>query len=111
MSMPYAYGLLFALWVFFLAVMSLKRARAAGTLRGVALVLGLQVLAIGYVLDFAGNLLLSLVFLEQPHEMTVSARVERHELGPPGWCRSAAVFICKYLLNPFDPRGYHCNPL
>jgi len=44
MYFEYGFGSMYVLWVFYLAVMNLKRARDAGTLTKPALVLGMPVL-------------------------------------------------------------------
>lgn len=96
------------LWVLFLAVMKLRDARDAGTLRArtPAYCLGLFVLAIGYAVDALVNLTgATLLFLELPRELTVTARCKR--LSPlPTWRGAVARWLCDTLLHPFDPG--HC---
>ena len=46
-----ALGSTYALWIFYLAVMNLARAKRAGLLTTTAKVLGYPVLIVGYVLD------------------------------------------------------------
>lgn len=99
---------LYALWVFYLAVMNLKRARDTGRLTKTAERLGFPVLLLGYLLDFIGNMIpATLVFMELPREGLVTSRVQRHYDGPPTWRRSVAVWFAENLLDPFDPKGYH----
>ncbi|MGD7407528.1 hypothetical protein ACQCP7_25990, partial [Ralstonia pseudosolanacearum] len=70
----YAFLLLYALWVFFLAVMSLKRAKDAGTLTFWNKMFGYPVLFVGLLLDFLANTLVLTVLLgELPREGTVTA--------------------------------------
>lgn len=95
------------LWVFYLAVMNLKRARDAGTLSKTAWALGLPVLAIGLLLDLLINLLvMSLVLWEIPREATVTARLKRHHRQSTGWRRLVSDWF-EPLLDPFDPDGDH----
>ena len=96
----------YALWVLYLAVMNLKRVRDAGNLPKTALVLGLPVLVFGLLIDLICNVLLSVVLLELPREMTVTARLKRHNRATGGW-RKKVVGWFKPLLDPFDPSGGH----
>lgn len=98
----------FVLWLFYLAVMSLARARDAGTISIVAYRLGMPVLYVGLVLDFTTNVLFaSLLFLELPREWTVSARLNRLAASGIGWRSQLARWIGTNLLNDFDARGPH----
>ena len=99
-------GATYLLWVFFLAVMCLKRAKDAGQLTRVTWALGMPVLAIGYLLDaFVNVTLMTLVFCEIPQETTVTARLKRHNAGE-GWRKSVAAWFVP-ILDPFDPSGRH----
>lgn len=101
--------LLWLLWVFYLAVMNLKRVRNAGKLGRVALVLGMPALVVGYVLDVLANVLVFTVLLLEPPrwgEWTVSARLERHHDGT-SWRARIAQWFETELLGPYDPAGYH----
>ena len=99
-------GLLYALWVFYLAVMSLKRARDAGMLTRTAYAFGLPVLFMGLLLDFLANVLvMTVMLLELPRETTVTARLKRHNQGA-GWRKAIAAWA-EPLLDPYDPSGDH----
>lgn len=102
-----ALALCWWLFVFFLAVMSLKIARDAGRLTMAGKVLGYPALCIGYVLDAAVQMTAAtLLFLELPRELTVSGRVKR--LSPDtGWRGKVARWVRDSLLKPFDPSGGH----
>lgn len=98
----------FVLWLFYLAVMSLARARDAGTISIVAYRLGMPILYTGLALDFATNVLFaSALFLELPREWTVSARLTRLAALGFGWRCQLARWIGTNLLNDFDARGPH----
>jgi hypothetical protein len=97
----------YTLWVFFLAVMCLKRARDAGVLSKTALYLGMPVLVLGLLIDLFCNVLLSLVLLELPREVTVTARLKRHKYHGTGWRKSFAIAFGDHLLDDFDPSGMH----
>lgn len=99
--------LLYALWVFFLAVMSLKRAKDAGLLTTTAKVLGYPVLLTGLLLDFVANVtVLTLLLCELPREGTVTSRLKRHNKESTGW-RKAVAEWAEPLLDPYDPSGDH----
>ena len=105
----------YQLWVHFLAVMSLQAARNSKTLTPWGLRFGYGVLAIGYLFDFAGQLLGCLVFWELPPrtgkfpwiESTVSARVKRLIASGTGWRKARAEWYRDHLLKPFDRTGRH----
>lgn len=101
-------GTPYALWVFYLAVMNLKRAKDAGTLSRPALWLGTPILFIGWVLDFVSNVLpFSLLFLDIPRETLVTARLKRYAYGPNGWRKRFALWFADHILDDFDPSGKH----
>lgn len=102
----YVLAALYALWVFFLAVMNLKRVSELGKLSGLAKVLGLPIILVGYGLDVCINFaVMTVIFIELPRELTVSGRLERHNRGD-GWRKSVAAWF-EPLLDPFDPSGNH----
>ncbi|KRB28086.1 hypothetical protein [Acidovorax sp. Root70] len=103
----YFFFLFLTLWVFFLAVMSLKRARDTVGLTFWCKVFGYPVLFVGLALDFLCNVFaLSLILLELPQEGTVTARLKRHNIESSGWRKSVAVWA-EQLLDRFDPSGDH----
>lgn len=98
---------LYALWILYLAVMSLKRARKAGLLSRTAYALGLPVLALGLLLDLILNVtVMSIVLWDLPRETTITARLKRHHTDSGGW-RLAVVKWLEPLLDPYDPDGDH----
>ncbi len=101
---------LYGLWVFYLAVMNLKRAKDAGLLSRTALVFGFPVLCIGYLLDvFVNTTLMTIVLAETPRwpgEWLVTDRLIRHHKESQGW-RLKVVLWFKPNLDPFDPSGKH----
>lgn len=97
----------YALWIFYLAVMNLSRAKKAGKLNSTAIILGTPVLVVGYLLDFLVNVfVMSVILFELPREMTVTARLKRHHLTSTGW-RLAVVLWFEPILDPYDPDGDH----
>ena len=97
----------YALWVFYIAVMGLKRVRDTVGLSPWALRFGYPVLIVGYVLDVLVNwFVFTVVMLEIPKELTVSSRLKRHNQESTGW-RLKIVKFLEPLLDPFDPSGNH----
>jgi hypothetical protein len=100
-------GATYALYVFYAAVMNIKRVRDAGKLTWVGKALGYPTLVIGLVLDLFVNLtLMTIVLLEIPRELTVTARLKRHHKESTGW-RLAVVKFFEPVLDPLDPSGDH----
>lgn len=88
------------LWVCFVIVMRMKVSPPTGLLYPPAYAFYLA----AYGLDIACNLLvLPVLFLEWPHEFTVSARLQRLVDGPPGWRQTLALWFATRLLNPHSP--------
>lgn len=99
--------ILYALWVFYLAVMNLKRAKDAGLLTPTAKAFGYPVLFLGLLLDFIANVfVLTLLLAELPREGTVTSRLKRHNATSTGWRKAVAAWA-EPLLDPFDPSGDH----
>tara|TARA_R110000822_G_scaffold9207_16_gene35898 strand:+ start:134 stop:481 length:348 start_codon:yes stop_codon:yes gene_type:complete len=100
-------GSTYALWIFYLAVMNLKRAKDAGQLTTTAKALGYPVLIVGYVLDcFVNSTVMTVLLLEIPQETTVTSRLSRHLNEGEGWRKSIAAWAAP-LLDPYDPSGKH----
>jgi hypothetical protein len=101
----------YALWGLYLLVMGLYRAKLDGRLTRTSMILGAPYLALGYVCDFVANMTVAtIVFLEWPREVLVTSRLTRHlKSGGPSWRHHIAHWVCKKLLDPFDPKGEHCR--
>ena len=97
----------YILWVFYLAVMNLKRVKDAGLMTKTAMVFGYPILLAGWLVDFIINaMVLTLILLEWPKEMTVTGRLKRHNATSTGWRKAVAVWF-EPLLDPYDPSGDH----
>lgn len=106
----YSFLLLYLLWLFYLAVMNLYRAKKAQQISKVALWLGYPILILGALLDVLVNfIVMSLLFLETPRELLVTSRLARHVKANKGWRSKVAYWICHNFLNAFDPSGDHCD--
>lgn len=93
----------FFLWVYYVTVMGLKRARNEGGLKGVHLYIGYAALIIGYSLDAYVNLFVfSLVLVEFPKELTVTSRLKRHYKLDNTWGKKVALWVVP-LVEPYDP--------
>lgn len=100
-------GATYLLWVFYLAVMNLKRAKDAGMLTRTTAVLGYPVLLVGWILDaFVNVFVLTVLMLELPRELLVTTRLKRHNRYGRGWRKSFARWF-EPLLDPYDPSGDH----
>jgi hypothetical protein len=97
----------YLLYVFYSAVMNIKRVRDMGKLTTFGKVLGYPTLAIGLVLDLVVNtLVMTFILLELPRELTVTSRLKRHNKDSTGW-RLAVVKFFEPVLDPLDPSGDH----
>lgn len=102
-----SFGLIYVLWIFYLAVMNLDRVKREGKLVKMAYAFGMPVLIIGLFLDLLVNVfVMTLLLAEIPRETTVTARLKRHNKQSTGWRKSVAVWF-EPLLDPFDPKGDH----
>jgi hypothetical protein len=105
----YMLGSIYVLWVFYLAVMNLKRARDNNALTKTAYWLGMPIFLLGYAIDIAVNIfVLPIIFLELPRETLVTSRLKRL-IKTTGWRSNLAKWFCKNLLDAFDPSGCHCK--
>lgn len=106
----YALGALaatYALYVFYAAVMNIKRVRDMGKLTRLGMVFGYPTLVMGLVLDLLVNVfVLSVLLVELPRESTVTSRLKRHNATSTGW-RLALVKFFEPVLDPLDPSGDH----
>jgi amino acid transporter len=101
------FGSLYLLWIFYLAVMNLDRARRAKTLSKPALWFGYPILIVGLLVDLVCNILLTVPFLDLPRETTVTYRLKRYAAGPDGWRKRVTLWFADDMLDDFDPTGKH----
>jgi hypothetical protein len=110
------YPLALMTWVFYLAVMNLKRYRDShradfDAMHWFVRLNANLVLLIGLGLDAVLHFIVgTALFLDVPRETLLTARLKRyHHLAYVGTRRAAiADWICTHLLDPFDPDGDHC---
>lgn len=102
------FGLLYVTWLFYLAVMNLKRAKDAGTISRIALFLGYPVLFVGLLFDLTVNVVVcTVLFLDLPKEALMTARLKRYNETDTGWRKQLALWFASNLLDVFDPSGKH----
>jgi hypothetical protein len=103
LSLAITYGL----YVFYCAVMNIKRVKDAGKLTKLGMAFGYPTLVIGLVLDLLVNVfVMTIILLEVPQEWTVTSRLKRHNRESTGW-RLAVVKFFEPVLDPLDPSGDH----
>lgn len=104
-----------ALWVFWLLyvfTMGLYRAFLMGRLKGLSLVMCAPVVAVAFTLDLLMQFtVFAVVFADIPRDWLVTQRLRRYmrDLPPEHWRRRWADYLCRHLLDPFDPTGAHCD--
>ncbi len=103
LSLAITYGL----YVFYCAVMNIKRVRDMGKLTKLGMAFGYPTLVIGLVLDLLVNVfVMTIIMVELPREFTVTSRLKRHNANSTGW-RLAVVKFFEPVLDPLDPSGDH----
>lgn len=99
---------IYLLWIFYLAVMNLHRVHKTTGLSKTTFIFGVPVLAVGLLLDVLVNIsVCSLLFLDIPRELTVTARLQRYNKASDGWRKKTALWIAEHFLDVFDPSGKH----
>ena len=101
---------LWGFWALYVLIMGLYRAHLNKKLSRISYVLGMPWLVIGLIVDFVANVTIaSLVFLDPPKELLVTARLQRYNTQSiRTWRSEWANWICTNLLDVFDPNGDHC---
>lgn len=104
-----AFFLVGYVWLYYAAVMSLKKRREDVGLP--TKIVGYPLAAVGLVLNFVFNLVVgSVVFLDPPRwgEVGLTMRLKRYIHGDAArWRKALARWVCHHFLDPFDPGG-HC---
>ena len=105
--LTFSAALTYGLYVFYAAVMNIKRVRDEGKLTKLGMAFGYPTLIIGLILDFFVNtFVMTFIMLELPKEFTVTSRLKRHNRESTGW-RLAVVKFFEPVLDPLDPSGDH----
>ena len=95
-------------WVLYVAAMNFARVEKSGVaihpfVRFNARLVWFAALPV----DAALNVLWSFLFLDIPRELILSPKLKRLKV-KGGWRGKVATWVCRYVLNPFDPDGHHC---
>lgn len=101
------YGFSLGCWVLYVAAMNFKRVYDAGQAGRFARFNGRIVWFIAQPIDLLLNILWSILLLDFPRELLLSPKLKRLKK-EGGWRGRIATFVCRELLNPFDPDGKHC---
>lgn len=111
--MTYIAYTLLALWVFwclYVFTMGLYRSFLAGRLKGLPLIMAAPLTAVAFVVDVIMQMTIAtIVFAELPRHWLVTHRLRAYLLQGSGWRYDWASYLCKHLLDPFDPTGAHCD--
>lgn len=90
-------------WLIFIILMRLASKREKGGLSFVEKFYGASLLFIGYINDVYSNwTLFSILLLEFPRELTVTARLRRIIRTEGGWRLKVALFIEEHFIDPYD---------
>jgi len=98
---------IYAFYIGFIATMGILRAWPGLSLP--VRVLTFPVALIAFGMDLIFNLIFATVLLlDWPHEATFTQRLSRYKAGDFDWRTRLAVWICRYMLDPFQSGG-HCR--
>lgn len=115
MSLPPLTGFTLADWliytyVFYLLFIVTMAAKAAwDDLSTLPRLLLLPAALVAVLMDMIFNLIpATIIFMDPPHELMFTKRLDRYEQLGQGWRYWTAIWICQNLLNPFQSGG-HCK--
>ena len=108
----YAFLSFYSLWVFYLAVMNLKRVNDSIGLSLLSKVFGYPVIAVGLLIDLFCNWTVFTVICLQPPGSPlelVTGRLKRYKDDPYAYKfqKKISSVLASELLNSFDPSGRH----
>jgi hypothetical protein len=91
-------------------MMGVYRAQLSGRLKGLNFIMSAPFLAVAFTIDFIMQMtVFTVVFAEMPRDLFVTNRLRRYMRADHGWRTRWAAYLCKHLLDPFDPTGAHCD--
>lgn len=98
------------LWVLWAALNDLIAPYEHEVLPGPARKLAVTLYAVGYLWDAYCNIVwCTLLFVELPHEITVSARLQRWVTAATGWRSRLALWVSVNMVNPLAYGGDHIH--
>lgn len=97
-------------YVFYLLFVLTMGAKAAWSqLSGVPRTLLAPPALVAVLMDVVFNLIpATIIFVDWPHELMFTHRLDRYEAQGSGWRYTIALWICRNLLDPFQ-QGGHCK--
>ncbi len=99
---------IYALYVYYCAIMNILRVYRQGKLTVLGRVFGIPTLAVGLALDVFVNIFIAtVVFLDPPREWTLSIRLSRYLQHSNSGYRHAVARWIEPVLDPLDPSGDH----
>lgn len=100
---------LYLFFILYVASMGMIRAHKDNKLNLALWILCLPFVALSWLFDVVNNLIIfSLIYLELPHELTVTDRLKRH-VKEQTFRGKISRWIAETLLNPFDYDGNHVD--
>jgi hypothetical protein len=98
---------IYAFYLLFVVTMAAKAAWPFLTILPKILLAPVAILAVLMDVTFNWTLAL-LIFFDAPQEAMFTKRLNRYKSENSGWRYTAAVWLCKNLLDPFQSGG-HCS--
>ena len=106
-------ALIVVTYIGYIKIMRLKRIRDSEgkDLKWYHKFYGYPLLAVGVVLDTLLNVIVgTIIFREFPRELLLTPRLDRWAReDKDGYRGKFARFVCRYMLNPFDPGHCYCG--
>jgi hypothetical protein len=105
-------GSLWGFWALFIFMMGVYRAFLKKRLKGLSLILSIPFLVVAFLVDFLMQMtVFSVLFWDWPKHWLVTHRLRFYKKTLPKTTRRYrfADYLCKHLLDPFDPTGEHCD--
>jgi hypothetical protein len=113
LALGWTLAYLYCFWLLYVLIMGFYRAHLAQKLSKVAFVLALPAIVAGFMVDLIANwTLASLWFREWPQRPLelVTDRLSRYiDQADEDWKKQHANWVCKTLLDYFDPHDRHCG--
>ena len=109
----WALAYLYGFWLLYVLIMGFYRAHLANKLSKVALVLAMPAILTGFIVDLLANWTLAAIWFREwprrPLEL-VTDRLSRYiDQADDDYKKQHANWVCKSLLDYFDPHERHCG--
>jgi hypothetical protein len=118
----YTFLFMYVTWAMYLAVMNLIEAKKLDKMPLASKIFAYPLATFGIIMDLLLNIVVgTILFLDPPkfRHLLFTARLQEYiddymktdesVKGLRKWRQDAALWICENLLDPFDPRGFHCR--